>query len=316
MRSLCAGAFVLCCVACGGAQSKWSPLMGQINFAVGRVFFQEDGQIFAQAKGGGQVLKRRTAWNAWEPLPSQVPTVEGVLIPRVFDAAGTIYSSGDVIYQMPKGATNFTLVQKSVGKNLITVDPSGNMFATSRTAPLNVVKLRGSDEWVASEAVTQVDPTGRAYAGNSWLDGLTKVTDESLGIGKKFLFDAKGRVIEFSTEGENARITRREFGKTPVTELAKYKTVQGLELLGCGINGPCVLVKGNTEIFEATGGTIRQIGSTVTTSTFDELNFSGYTFYVGPEGRLYLTDVSGQTINFSRMFRLTPGTDRWPGEQP
>lgn len=205
----------------------------------------------------------------------------------------------------------------SLGKTLQTVDPTGHMFALGSGG--SEVLLKGTTTWVASAGVTRVDAQGRAYFGNQRLDGTTAVTDELIQSGRG-LFDSHGEVLEFVAEGENFRITRRPFGSKEVTELAKFTSaLAGLELLGCGLEGTCMLFEAPNAIFQVRKGeALRQVGATDMTSTLEELNFSGFKLYVGPEGRLYLSDVSGNlSLAFSRVVRLKPHPGTWPGqEQP
>ena len=170
--------------------------------------------------------------------------------------------------------------------------------------------MAGTTTWVSSPAVNRVDALGRAYSGNQRLDGTSVVTDERL-QGGQGLFDAHGDVLEFVANGQDFRITRRAFGSTQTTELAKFTTeLTGLELLGCGT------FRAPSAIFQARGGAaLRQVGATDKTSSNVDLNFTGFKLFVGPEGRLYLADISGNlSLAFSRVVRLRPHAGTWPGE--
>lgn len=303
--------FVVLLLSCTESSSdeRWEQVMGQQNFSIESVDVEPSGKMYAHERVTGRVLERRAEWNGWVPLPTHLPTSPA--LPRRWDVHGSVYSSANVIHRLDKGATAWALVPESVGKNFVTADPDGNVYATS---PTSVVLLKGASTWVAAPPVTRVDAMGRAYSGNARLDGLTQVNDEQL-LGKRVLFDANGDVLEFTDDGTTSIITRRKFGSTNATTLATFPTNASLELLGCGLEGTCLLVLKDVDIFEARSSTLRQIGSTKITSKGESLNFAGYRFTVGPEGRLYLFDVSGQTTAFSRMFKLVPGTSAWPGAQ-
>lgn len=282
--------------------------MGQQGYAIESVAIDASGKMYARETLTGRVLERRAEWSAWVPLPAYLPTPGSVQ--RRWDVKGNRYSSANVIHRLAPGANEWVMVPDSVGKNFVTADPDGNLYATS---PTSVVMLAGTSAWVPSPPVTRVDAMGRAYSGTARLDGLTQVNDDQL-IGKRVLFDANGDVVEFTDDGTTSTILRRPYASMDRKTLATFPSKPGLELLGCGLEGTCVLVLKDEDVFEARGSTLRQIGSTVTTSKGESLNFAGYRLTVGPDGRLYLFDVSGQTTPFSRMFKLVPGTDRWPGE--
>lgn len=292
--------------------------MGQSHFALDTLLFDEAGQLYAR-DAQGVTLKRRAEWNAWAPLPTYVfaAPAPNVPPPRTWDANGNLYSSSNVIYRLAPGSDEWKLVPGSLGKSLQTVDPAGNVFALGSGG--SEVLLEGATTWVASPGVTRVDAQGRAYFGNQRLDGTTVVADELLQSGRG-LFDAHGDVLEFVAEGERFRITRRPFGSKDTTELAKFtSTLTGLELLGCGLEGTCMLFKAPSAVFQVRRGeALRQVGATDMTSSNAELNFSGFKLFVGPEGRLYLTDLSGNaSLVFSRVVRLKPHPGTWPGqEQP
>ena len=284
--------------------------MGQSQFALDTLLFDPSGQLYARDVHG-VTLKRRAEWNAWAPLPTYVfaEPAPNTIPPRTWDTNGNVYSSSNVIYRLAPGSTEWTLVQGSLGKTLQTVDPAGNIFAFGSGG--SEVLPAGTSAWVASPGVTRVDAKGRAYFGNQRLDGTTIVTDE----GGPALFDANGEVLEFVADGQEFRITRRPFGSKDTTELAKFTSgITGLELLGCGLEGTCVLFKSPAVLQVRKGEALRQVGATDTTSANVDLNFSGFKLFVGPEGRLYLSDISGnQSLAFSRVLRLRPYRGTWPG---
>ena len=308
---LVAGALALLAAACDEAASveKWEMVMGQATFAITRLSFDEHNVMHAVG-GDGTTLQRRVEWNAWVPLPTVVPFtgLPGTAIPRAWDVNGNIYFGHGVIYRMAKGEKDWVLVAGSVGKTLVTVDPAGNTFATGPKG--NQVLLAGATTWVASAPVTRVDGNGRAYSGNRRLDGATETVDEGLLTQPSSLLDAKGDVLEFTNDGTTMKVTRRPFGSTQSTVLASFPIKPKLELLGCGLEGSCLFAL-ESAIFRARAGGLEQIGDTSSTSTGDSLNFSGFRLWVGADGRLYLSDTSGQTTSFSRVARLRPG-GTWP----
>jgi hypothetical protein len=282
--------------------------MGQVDFAIESLDVDASGKMYAHEKLTGRVIERRAEWSGWVPLPTYLPMPPALA--RRWDTRGAVYSSAGVIYRLDNGSSEWALVPGSLGKNFVTADPDGNLFAT---APSSVVMLKGTSEWVAAPPVTRVDAMGRAYSGTARLDGLSQVNDDQL-LGKRVLFDANGDIVELIEDGTISTIRWRKFASAESKTLATFASRPGLELLGCGLEGTCLLVRGDVDVFEARGEGLRQVGSTRVTSTGEALNFAGYRFSVGPEGRLFLFDVSGQTTAFSRMFKLVPGTAPWPGE--
>ncbi len=302
------GALVLVLAGCDESSSveKWELVMGQSGFAISTLHFDEHNVMHA-VSGNGTTLRRRVEWNAWVPLPviTRVTGVPGTTIPRAWDVNGNTWFGSGVIYRMAKGESDWTLVPGSVGKRLVTVDPAGNVFATGPKG--NEVMLAGTTTWVPSLPVTRVDANGRAYSVNHRLDGTTEVVDEALLNQPSTLFDAKGDVLEFTNDGTTMKVTRRPFASTQTTVLASFPMKPKLELLGCGLEGTCVYYLQPAVFRTRSGGALEQVGDTSTTSTGEELNFSGFGLWVGADGRLYLTEVSGQTVASSRIARLRPG---------
>lgn len=311
MRVLVA-ALALLAAGCDEAASveKWEFVMGQASFAITRLSFDEHNVMHAVG-GDGTTLRRRVEWNAWVPLPTVTPFagLPGTAIPRAWDVNGNIYFGHGVIYRMAKGEKDWAVVPGSVGKTLVTVDPAGNTFATGPKG--NEVLLAGTTTWVPSLPVTRVDGNGRAYSVNHRLDGATETVDEGLLTQPSSLLDAKGDVLEFTNDVTTMKVTRRPFGSTQTTVLASFSTRPGLVLHGCGLEGTCLFSRGSAIFRARGGGGLEQIGDTSTTSTGDSLNFAGFGLWVGADGRLYISDTSGQTTTFSRVARLRPGGS-WP----
>lgn len=290
----------------------WEPVMGQLDFSIEQLHFEPGGGMHAIEAFTGRTIDRDPTWNGWRPSPGFVdnaPPNQPNLF-RLWDVNGNVYVSNGVIYRSKRGSGSWQLVTGSAGRQLLTVDPSGNVFG--RTTSVSVLPA-GSETWVPTAAVTRIDAKGRAFAGNVWLDGTTTVTDEQLSPQARF--DANGDVLDAVDDGTSITVTRREFAKTARTELAKFPKADGLEFVGCGLEGTCVFLKEGTEVMLARGtAALRQVGSMRVTSKGDSLNFAGVGFTVGPDGLFYLWDRSGQTSVYSRVFRLRPGTAPWPGE--
>lgn len=308
-------ALALVLAGCDEAASveKWQLVMGQSGFSITSLNFDEHNVMHAVG-GDGTTLLRRVEWNAWAPLPSlgAVTGVPGTVIPRAWDVNGNVYFGNGVIYRMAKGQTEWKLIPGSVKKTLITVDPAGNVYARGSSG--DQVLPAGSQAWVPTSTVTQVDPNGRAYAGNRRLDGATETVDAALS-GQPALFDAKGDVLEFTTDATSMKVTRRPFASAQTTTLASFPTRPALKLLGCGLEGTCNFFLAPSQVFRARGGGLEQIGDTSSTSTGDNLNFEGFALWVGADGLVYLSDRSGQTTVHSRVARLRPGGS-WPEVTP
>lgn len=290
----------------------WEPVMGQVDFSIEQLHFEPNGAMHAVETLTGRTVDRNATWNGWTPTPgfvgNQRPLQPSLF--RLWDVNGNVYVSNGVIYRAKRGSSQWQLVPGSVGRQLLTVDAAGNVFASNPSVSVLPV---GATTWVPTAALTRIDAKGRAFAGNVWLDGTTTVTDDQLSPLARF--DANGDVLDAIDDGANVTVTRREFAKTAKTELAKFPKVDALEFVGCGLEGTCVFVKDRTEVMLARGtAALRQVGSMSVTSKGEALNFSGVGFTVGPDGLFYLWDRSGQTTTFSRVYRLRPGTAPWPGE--
>lgn len=294
------------------AAETWEPVMGQVDFTIEQLHFEPNGAMHAVERLTGRTLDRNATWNGWTPSPAFVEN-ERPLQPalfRLWDINGNVFVSGTVIYRSKRGEARWSLVPGSVGRQLITVDPSGNVFAAN---PSVSVLPAGGSTWVPTAAITRIDAKGRAFAGNVWLDGTNTVADDQLSPQARF--DANGDVLDAIDDGTTVTVTRREFAKSAKTELAKFTKLDALEFVGCGLEGTCLFLKDRTEVMLARGSTaLRQVGSMSVTSKGESLNFAGVGFTVGPDGLFYLWDTSGQTTTFSRVYRLRPGTAPWPGE--
>lgn len=290
----------------------WEPVMGQFDFAIEQLHFEPNGAMHAIERLTGRTIDRNATWNGWTPSPGFVEN-ERPLQPNVFrpwDVNGNVYVSNGVIYRAKRGTTQWQKLPDSVGRQLISADPSGNVFAFTQTTS---VLPAGSSTWQPTAAITRVDAKGRAFAGNSWLDGTNTVSDDLLSPLARF--DANGDVLDAIDDGATITVTRREFAKAAKTELAKFTKVDALEFVGCGLEGTCVFLRNRTDVMLARGAAaLRQVGSTTVDSKGDQLNFDSVGVTVGPDGRFYLWDRSGQTTSYSRVFRLKPGTAPWPGE--
>ena len=242
-----------------------------------------------------------------------VPNV-ATSLSHLWDVNGNVYVSANVIYRAKRGSSSWELVSGSVGKTFVTADPAGNLYATE--GGVSKVLLIGANAWVAVSGITFVDPRGFAWSGGSQLKGADAVPDDLWT--RTARFDANGDVVDQVADGDTGRIKRHTPGAV-ATELVSYPLVGGhrYELLGCGLEGTCVVLRDADDVMQIRPSekALTKIGSTLTTSTGDSLNFSGFRLTVGPDGLLYLVDVSGQTINFSRVFRLRPGTNAFPPEE-
>lgn len=300
--------------ACTDSNSAetWEPVMGQVDFSIEQLHFEPNGAMHAVELLTGRTIDRNATWNGWAPTPgfvgNQRPLQPSLF--RLWDVNGNVYVSNGVIYRARRGTSQWQLVPGSVGRQLLTVDAAGNVFASN---PSTSVLPAGATTWASTAAVTRIDAKGRAFAGNTWLDGTNTVTDDQLSPLARF--DANGDVLDALIDEANVVVTRREFAKSAKTELARFPKVDALEFVGCGLEGTCVFLKDRTEVMLARGtATLRQVGSMTVTSKGESLNFSGVGFIVGPDGLFYLWDRSGQATTFSRVFRLRPGTAPWPGE--
>jgi hypothetical protein len=301
-------------IGCSSASKKetWEMLMAERGFALGHLTFDPSGAMHAVEAVSGRTLERSETWGGWSPMPGFVashrPRVASAF--RLWDLAGNVYVSANVIYRAKRGTDEWQKVPGSEGRQLVTVDQAGNVYADGR------VLLAGTSEWKPSGTFDRLDSKGRPYSGQQRYDGEAVVTDQQL-LTAATRFDANGDVLEATLTGGNLTVTRREFGGTATTELVKTVTERyPVELVGCGLEGTCILLAEGADVFEAKGSTLRQIGSLSVTSSGEALNLLGATMTVDPGGRAYAWDVSGQGLTLSRVFRLVPGTDPWPGEKP
>jgi hypothetical protein len=168
---------------------------------------------------------------------------------------------------------------------------------------------------VTTPVVTRVDEAGRAYADNHRLDGATETVDDAVFANQPVLSDARGDLLEFTFDQDTAKVTRRAFASKQATTLASFPKRDALRLLGCGLEGTCDFFLPPSRVFRSRGGALEQIGDTSRTSKDEELNFSGFSLWVGADGLVYVSDVSGQTLSFSRVYRLKPG-GTWPEVTP
>ncbi len=312
-RLVCAG------VLLGGCSEptteKYQPLMGLVGFALGELQFERDGGMHAVDVATGRVLDYEPTWHKWAPAPAFVANEPPTGPRMLWDVNGHVYVSANVIYQASRRSLDWALVPDSVGKKFVAADPEGNLYALAETT---VVLPAGASRWVPTSAITALDPQGRPYAGAQRLKGAALETDPLLASTPTFVWDVDGKVLQFMRDGDKARITRHEFGSSEVETLGSFDLKEGraYELLGCGTNARCVLLVDEFDVYQLESGeeTPRHIGNLQVTSALDDLNFSGYRLSVTPDGRLVVSDVSGQGIDYSRAFQLVPGTRPFPGD--
>lgn len=306
-------------VAVMGCQSssaeKWEGVMQQTGFGIGSLHFEENGPLRAIGQSSGRVFERDATWNKWTQQPGFVASTPPATVQRLWDVKGNVYVSNGAIYRSPRNAPKWERL--ATGKELITVDPDGTVFARSG----NVFEVKTSSaDWQTILGVDAIDPQGRAWFGTQRYAGAELVADDLMKVPN--VFDVRGRVLHLENTNDAATIERHAVGDAQVQALHHFSTAAGrkLELLGCGVNDVCLLLADDEAVFQVKPGDARprQVGSLIGTSQGDSLNFSGYRLWVSPEGVLYVSEAMGDqlgTISISRVTRLIPGTGEFPGEE-
>jgi hypothetical protein len=309
------------CVVAAACQSasrleRWEAVMGQTGFAIDSLHFGDDGSLRA-VDANGRVLVREPAWNKWAPPPSFAASSPLRAEPRrSWDAQGFVYVSNAGIYRAKATAPQWQLLEGSLGLELITIDPEGNVYARNlRAGPRYVVQLAGATQWVEFPGpVSAIDPRGRPWVGAQLLRGTELVSDPL--VTSPLRFDAKGRQLQLISSGAEFRVQRHDVGDASAEELHRFETTSGraVELVGCGLDGACILLA-EDDVFQLTGSTPKHIGNLTANSSSDALNFSGFRLGVGGDGLLYLFEAqSDGAVSRSRVFRLQPGSEPFPGD--